>query len=48
MMSKICWFWQLDGQCDCIPGHGGRDCSQCEDFFWGDPTVQCYRKYVMT
>lgn len=32
---------QFDGQCDCQQERGGRDCSQCEDLYWGDPKVQC-------
>eukprot|EP00105_Crassostrea_gigas_P035900 XP_019920048.1 PREDICTED: laminin subunit B [Crassostrea gigas] len=32
---------QFDGQCDCQQEKGGRDCSQCEDLYWGDPKVQC-------
>ncbi|MFH4984454.1 hypothetical protein AB6A40_011163 [Gnathostoma spinigerum] len=27
----------LDGQCACKPGRGGRTCSDCEDYYWGDP-----------
>lgn len=30
-------LFQLDGQCRCRVGFGGRDCSECEDFSWGDP-----------
>lgn len=33
--------FQFDGQCDCQQERGGRDCSQCEDLYWGDPKVQC-------
>lgn len=33
---------ELTGQCDCKPGRGGRTCSDCEDLYYGDPTVQCY------
>ena len=29
--------FQLDGQCRCRTGFGGRDCSECEDNFWGNP-----------
>ena len=28
---------QLDGQCRCRTGFGGRACSECEDNFWGNP-----------
>ncbi|CAI4221000.1 unnamed protein product [Auanema sp. JU1783] len=28
----------FDGQCKCKPGRGGRTCSECEDYYWGDPT----------
>ncbi|PAV69963.1 hypothetical protein WR25_10914 [Diploscapter pachys] len=27
-----------DGRCHCKQGRGGRTCSECEDYFWGDPT----------
>lgn len=33
---------QLDGQCPCLDGRGGRKCADCEDFFFGDPNVQCF------
>ncbi|KAF8376271.1 lam-1, partial [Pristionchus pacificus] len=29
----------FDGQCKCKRGRGGRTCSECEDYFWGDPTT---------
>ncbi|KAL6739145.1 hypothetical protein Aduo_012631 [Ancylostoma duodenale] len=29
---------QFDGRCRCKVGRGGRTCSECEDYFWGDPT----------
>ncbi|KAK6747437.1 hypothetical protein RB195_000562 [Necator americanus] len=29
---------QFDGRCRCKIGRGGRTCSECEDYFWGDPT----------
>ena len=25
------------GECDCLPGFGSRDCSTCENGYWGDP-----------
>lgn len=36
-----CLHLQFDGQCTCIAGRGGRDCSECEANFWGDPNRQC-------
>lgn len=30
---------QFDGRCHCKIGRGGRRCSECEDYFWGDPTT---------
>ncbi|KAK5978279.1 Laminin subunit beta-1, partial [Trichostrongylus colubriformis] len=30
---------QFDGRCRCKIGRGGRTCSECEDYFWGDPTT---------
>ena len=44
---KSKWFWlcvQLDGQCACLDGRGGRTCGDCEDFFFGDPNDQCFRE----
>lgn len=35
---------QFDGQCDCLPGRGGRDCRECPSFYWGSPDVQCSRE----
>uniref|UniRef100_A0A8C0BBK4 Laminin subunit beta 1 n=1 Tax=Buteo japonicus TaxID=224669 RepID=A0A8C0BBK4_9AVES len=38
-----CWglFWQFTGQCQCMPGFGGRTCRECQELFWGDPGVEC-------
>ncbi|KJH49213.1 laminin EGF-like protein [Dictyocaulus viviparus] len=30
---------QFDGKCHCKIGRGGRTCTECEDYFWGDPTT---------
>ncbi|KAI1733245.1 laminin EGF domain-containing protein [Ditylenchus destructor] len=27
----------IDGHCHCKQGRGGRTCSECQDFYWGDP-----------
>lgn len=24
-----------------MPGFGGRTCSECQELFWGDPSVEC-------
>uniref|UniRef100_A0A8D2MCU4 Laminin subunit beta-1 n=1 Tax=Zonotrichia albicollis TaxID=44394 RepID=A0A8D2MCU4_ZONAL len=29
------------GQCHCMPGFGGRTCRECQELFWGDPSVEC-------
>ncbi|XP_010155107.1 PREDICTED: laminin subunit beta-1, partial [Eurypyga helias] len=29
------------GQCQCMPGFGGRTCRECQELFWGDPGVEC-------
>nr|XP_009664293.1 PREDICTED: laminin subunit beta-1 [Struthio camelus australis] len=34
-------FWQFTGQCQCMPGFGGRTCRECQELFWGDPSVEC-------
>ena len=49
-LVHICYvilFFQFDGQCPCVPGRGGRDCSECEANFWGDPDDMCVRKYYI-
>ena len=40
----VCFVFQFDGQCDCIPGRGGRTCSECEANYWGDPNQGCQRE----
>ncbi|KAL3094721.1 hypothetical protein niasHS_006016 [Heterodera schachtii] len=27
----------IDGQCHCKQGRGGRTCADCQDFYWGNP-----------
>ncbi|XP_060698913.1 laminin subunit beta-1a [Hemiscyllium ocellatum] len=34
---------EFTGQCQCMAGFGGRTCSDCQEFFWGDPDVECMR-----
>ncbi|VDK43423.1 unnamed protein product [Anisakis simplex] len=35
---------QFDGRCPCKRGRGGRTCSDCEDYYWGDPMAgECKR-----
>ena len=29
---------EFTGKCACKPKRGGRRCSECEDYHWGDPT----------
>ncbi|KAI3416331.1 hypothetical protein GPALN_005866 [Globodera pallida] len=32
----------IDGQCHCKQGRGGRTCADCQDFYWGNPlTEEC-------
>ena len=31
----------ITGECDCIDGLGSRDCSTCENGFWGDDCKPC-------
>ncbi|XP_038867518.1 laminin subunit beta-2-like [Salvelinus namaycush] len=33
--------YNSSGQCHCWQGFGGRQCTECEQFHWGDPQVQC-------
>ena len=40
-LEKFLFFpTQDDGQCKCRVGYGGRNCSECEDFSWGNPKVE--------
>ncbi|VDP08781.1 unnamed protein product [Soboliphyme baturini] len=32
---------EFDGQCRCKEGRGGRTCGECENYYWGDPRVEC-------
>uniref|UniRef100_A0A915C6Q9 Laminin subunit beta-1 n=2 Tax=Parascaris TaxID=6254 RepID=A0A915C6Q9_PARUN len=35
---------EFDGRCPCKRGRGGRTCSDCEDYYWGDPMAgECKR-----
>lgn len=34
---------EFTGQCQCLAGFGGRTCSDCQEFFWGDPDVECMK-----
>uniref|UniRef100_A0A914VZS4 Laminin EGF-like domain-containing protein n=1 Tax=Plectus sambesii TaxID=2011161 RepID=A0A914VZS4_9BILA len=33
----------FDGRCPCKPDRGGRTCSECQDYHWGDPAKECIR-----
>lgn len=35
---------QFDGQCECKPGFGGRQCNECMPRFYGDPKKECLSK----
>lgn len=43
-LTEICFWLQFTGQCQCMPGFGGRTCSECQELFWGDPNVECRGK----
>ncbi|KFD63486.1 hypothetical protein M514_06434 [Trichuris suis] len=32
---------EFDGHCPCKQGRGGRTCSECENYYWGDPREEC-------
>lgn len=37
---------EFDGQCPCKVGRGGRNCGECENYYWGDPSAECQRDMV--
>lgn len=39
---------EFDGQCQCMEGRGGKRCDQCMALHYGDPTKECFRKYIPT
>ncbi|XP_041059562.1 laminin subunit beta-1a isoform X1 [Carcharodon carcharias] len=41
--SRIASCNEFTGQCQCMAGFGGRTCSDCQEFFWGDPDVECMK-----
>ncbi len=44
-LTFLNFFLQYDGQCRCKEGFGGRQCNQCQADFWGNPNIECHRKY---
>ncbi|CAD5219384.1 unnamed protein product [Bursaphelenchus okinawaensis] len=35
---------KIDGKCQCKEGRGGRTCSECQDYYWGNPlSGECKR-----